>query len=1232
MKKMLLIVIVAIIISYGVYGLISQILGQPPSGWPSQWTLIDTDGNEGGAQDDYRDVQYAYIAMDENYLYLRLCCYGYPNFTQHEDTRYKWFIDLNGDGRVQGGTITGGEYLFFVEDTNDDGIGDVYLLKDLDGDGMFSEWEGNYSGGLITNSSIGGYEIIGKCVLMYISWEAIENPYPFYILVWATDQENPNLEQMPTTDGPDLSDIPFGPFFPPYVYLSIEKSDKPDPVYAGGILNYTIWVNNTVGINLTNVTLVEIYDSNVSFISSTPSPTQGNNTWIFNLSVNSSWSVNISVFVNSSLENNTILHNYANVTYGNLSNLTGIYNETWENTTVISAPLNPNITASKTVWNNSYWGESVTVHSGDIVTFNITVISTGTENLSYINITDILPNSFIYINGSAKKNDTNLSDPIQWGNNISWNLTGPFSNSTWFYITFNVTVSGNGNFTNLANVTAEGNISYIIVYDEDSAYVKVINPSIRITKEAYPKTIHSGEEVTYWLNITNSGDCNLTIKSIIDSQGLTFIYLSGDDGDGILEPGETWIYINITSITSDTFNEVNVTAEDELGYELYDIDTEFVNVINPSISITKEAYPKTIHIGEEVTYWLNITNSGDCNLTIKSIIDSQGLTFIYLSGDDGDGILEPGETWIYINITSITSDTFNEVNVTAEDELGYELYDIDTEFVNVIEDMPNIYDPKIAEDLNGPPLKPGDIIRYTIWINNTGNAPSNDNPGNEFEDKIPACTTYVANSLEINDVPNDDDISDGIGYDAINDKIIWNGVIPPNSSIKISFMVRVNLDATCRTISNQGNVYYDTDGDGINDATQPTDDPNTTPQNDPTNLKLDISPPWSWIVVREDPAQFVPRVCTVNIYADDDVGPWKIFYIIYGKENNREVREGGWNEIITFVWLFTEEGKYTIEYWAIDLAGNEETPHNFETYIVDITPPSVEIHFEGLFELSRGIYYISHSTQISLYAHDEGSGIKKIDYKVDDGNWRRFESPFTLSNGTHEIYLNAYDNVGNRKFEKFVVHVGECRPTTSCILDPSVPDGDNGWYNRPVKVRLEAVDNGSGVAKTFYRLDNEEWREYRESFVIGDGKHVLYFYSIDNAGLREEVKEISLNVDSSPPEILIDKPKPGIYIANHRVIPLIGNKVIAISEITFIVNAKDSGSGVSDMTLYIGEKLVAEGTTGIIYTINAYKLNEKFWGKYEIKIISKDLAGNLAEKEINIFILSLVRKATSERT
>ena len=168
----------------------------------------------------------------------------------------------------------------------------------------------------------------------------------------------------------------------------------------------------------------------------------------------------------------------------------------------------------------------------------------------------------------------------------------------------------------------------------------------------------------------------------------------------------------------------------------------------------------------------------------------------------------------------------------------------------------NITDPKVAVDMNGAPLEPGDVICYTAWINNTGGQDSTDNLGNEFEDPIHVHTTYNPGSLTINGAGNDDDISDGIGYDAVNDTIIWNGVIPAFGSIEISFCVTIDLDVPGGAdIENQGIVYFDSDGDGINDEPgQGTDDPGTEPVGDPTVLSLGGGPSGGAASTKQVPA------------------------------------------------------------------------------------------------------------------------------------------------------------------------------------------------------------------------------------------------------------------------------------------------------------------------------------------------------------------------------------------
>ncbi len=147
---------------------------------------------------------------------------------------------------------------------------------------------------------------------------------------------------------------------------------------------------------------------------------------------------------------------------------------------------------------------------------------------------------------------------------------------------------------------------------------------------------------------------------------------------------------------------------------------------------------------------------------------------------------------------------------------------------------------KTAKDLNGGFLECEDVIEYTTTISNIGVANQSDNPGNEFEDVIPDNTTYVTGSLSAT--------SGLLEYDAEENKITWNGEIPSESSVALTFQVKVNTGLTNGVIiSNQGTVFWDSNENGTNDATELTDDPavddgidqdedGETDDDDPTNM------------------------------------------------------------------------------------------------------------------------------------------------------------------------------------------------------------------------------------------------------------------------------------------------------------------------------------------------------------------------------------------------------------
>ena len=76
-----------------------------------------------------------------------------------------------------------------------------------------------------------------------------------------------------------------------------------------------------------------------------------------------------------------------------------------------------------------------------------------------------------------------------------------------------------------------------------------------------------------------------------------------------------------------------------------------------------------------------------------------------------------------------------------------------------------------------------------------------------------------------------------------------------------------------------------------------------------------------------------------------------------------------------------------------------------------------------------------------------------------------------------------------------------------------------GWFACPaVTVTLSASDNLSGVASTSYRVDGGPWQEYSGPFtIIGDGRHAVDFYSVDQVGNVETTREVSPSIDTVPP-------------------------------------------------------------------------------------------------------------------
>jgi uncharacterized repeat protein (TIGR01451 family) len=111
---------------------------------------------------------------------------------------------------------------------------------------------------------------------------------------------------------------------------------------------------------------------------------------------------------------------------------------------------------------------------------------------------------------------------------------------------------------------------------------------------------------------------------------------------------------------------------------------------------------------------------------------------------------------------------------------------------------------------------PGSTVTYTIVLSNSGPSAQLNNPGDEFDDVLPSQLTLVNATA-----------TSGTALATIGtNTVTWNGTIPAGGSVTITIHALVEANVPVgTTVTNQGTIHYDADGNGTNEATAVTDDP-----------------------------------------------------------------------------------------------------------------------------------------------------------------------------------------------------------------------------------------------------------------------------------------------------------------------------------------------------------------------------------------------------------------------
>ena len=449
----------------------------------------------------------------------------------------------------------------------------------------------------------------------------------------------------------------------------------------GDNVTYTVKVTNDGIGDANNVVVKDILGEGLTFVDATGNYTFDEATrtvtWIVDLAKGESRTFYVNAIVSG---------------YGNVTNSLVVGNKT-TGVNVTVPEINPDKTANIT--NPNF---------GDKVDYTVTVTNDGMGDAKDVVVRDVLGEGLKFVSATGNYSFDEVTRTVTWIVDLAKGESKVFSV--------------------IATVVGYGNVTNSLVVGNKTTGVNVTVPEINPDKTVDNEIPNFGDNVTYTVKVTNDGigDANNVVITDVLDKGLKFLNATGnftyDEKTGTI----TWI-VDLDKGETKTFN-VNVTV---LGYGVLSNTvavgnkTAVRNITVPEIITVKEVNSSDIHIGDEITYTITVSNSGKINATNVVIRDilPEGLKFINASNG---GVYDPVTgiiTWI-LNITAnSTVDLTADVCVNKSGNITNTV-NVGNKTSNCTIESGDIVDLEIHIVADKSEIYVGDNIVYTVTVINNG--------------------------------------------------------------------------------------------------------------------------------------------------------------------------------------------------------------------------------------------------------------------------------------------------------------------------------------------------------------------------------------------------------------------------------------------------------------------------------------------------------------------------------
>lgn len=341
--------------------------------------------------------------------------------------------------------------------------------------------------------------------------------------------------------------------------------------------------------------------------------------------------------------------------------------------------------------------------------------------------------------------------------------------------------------TNVATATGTGASGQsVTASDSDQLPLQAQMPALTVDKVALAGILVPGEQVSYLITATNTGDVDLTNVIVTDlpGAGLSFVSSSYNTNAATFTgtpDAPAWTFASLAVGRAEQIRVTFATAANEAAYTTQPVPNTATaqgaapsGVVNaPPVTETLPLQLKraaidlektlTAVVGTRLFYEMEVTNNGDQTLSNVTVSDPIPSELLYVSAEplsyvssvvrlDGattvnftlPGTLSPGSSSKITLIADLAPGVpngeaiANIATALGTDESGHKVSDVDGATYHVA--SPTV---TVEKTVDRAQVAPGDLLTYTLLVRNVGTEPVRDFV---LTDAVPSHTTYVGNS------------------------------------------------------------------------------------------------------------------------------------------------------------------------------------------------------------------------------------------------------------------------------------------------------------------------------------------------------------------------------------------------------------------------------------------------------------------------------------------------------